>query len=431
MIRRATCYALVLLALTAGEVVQAIDEVSCTITVPVGDSIQAAIDAAPSGAVICLEAGTWRENLTITESLTLRGAGAGSTQIVALETTLPVIDVQRDGALSGSSLMDVRIENLSVTGGSLGIHIMGLVKVALVQVHVQGAGGFGVYASDGQMAIEDSTIQGNAYSGILIESAEVTIKDSHVLSNSENGIYILSHWAPSTVSLTGNTIAGNEYFGVSLGDNFAGLLTGQNNVIPERGQSNENEIGAFSSDKLTFLTSTVGGELEVGQDAPGSATSSPKTTEFAYDSGVSDIGQGWGLADRGFAVRFSPPDGRVLLVGARLYIAGFLKGPAPIRIHVWDADRTELIAPIEVTPSESGWFDVNLSAFGVHIAGEDFYIGYTQTLADQHPWIGNDQVVPTDRSYNIPDWSSVLPTGRNIMIRAVVMEDDGTPNVDI
>jgi hypothetical protein len=431
MIRRATCYALVLLALTAGEVVQAIDEVSCTITVRVGDSIQATIDAAPSGAVICLEAGTWRENVTIDRSLTLRGTGAGSTQIVGLEATLPVIDMRTDGASAGSSLLDVRIENLSVTGGSSGIQLIGLAKVALVQVQVQGSGGFGVYASDGQVAIENSTIRGNTSSGILIDSAHVTVKDSHVLSNLQNGIYILSHWTPSTVSLIGNMIAENAFFGVSLGDNFTGLLTGQDNGIPERGQLDENEIGAFSSDKIAFLTSPIGGRLEVEQEAPGSANSSQKTTELAYDSGVSDNGQGWGVADRGYGVRFTPPAGTSLLVGARLFVTGFSKGPAAIRIYVWDTDRTELIVPIEVTPTESGWFDVDLSAFGVRIVEEDFYIGYTQTLADQHPWIGNDHVVPTDRSYNLPDWSSVLPTGRNIMIRAVVMQDDGTPNVDI
>ena len=43
-----------------------------TITVQPGESIQAAIDKAPAGAVICLSAGVWEENIKIERSLTLR-----------------------------------------------------------------------------------------------------------------------------------------------------------------------------------------------------------------------------------------------------------------------------------------------------------------------------------------------------------------------
>ena len=48
---------------------------SCTITVQPGESIQAAIDAAPEGALICLASGEWQENLTISKSLTIRSQG--------------------------------------------------------------------------------------------------------------------------------------------------------------------------------------------------------------------------------------------------------------------------------------------------------------------------------------------------------------------
>ena len=52
---------------------------ACTIALKPGESIQAAIDAAPDSAVICLPAGTWKENIVNDKPVTLRGAGDPST----------------------------------------------------------------------------------------------------------------------------------------------------------------------------------------------------------------------------------------------------------------------------------------------------------------------------------------------------------------
>jgi nitrous oxidase accessory protein len=49
------------------------DQLPCTVTVQAGESIQAAIDAAEEGAVVCLAEGTWEENIEIGKGLTLRG----------------------------------------------------------------------------------------------------------------------------------------------------------------------------------------------------------------------------------------------------------------------------------------------------------------------------------------------------------------------
>jgi len=52
-----------------------------TIDVPAGTSLQAAIDAAPAGAVLRLPAGEWKERIAITKSLTIEGAGWEKTVI--------------------------------------------------------------------------------------------------------------------------------------------------------------------------------------------------------------------------------------------------------------------------------------------------------------------------------------------------------------
>ncbi len=53
---------------------------ACTVQVVAGHSIQAAIDAAPTGATVCVGPGTYRENLLIAkDGITLKGAGPEKT----------------------------------------------------------------------------------------------------------------------------------------------------------------------------------------------------------------------------------------------------------------------------------------------------------------------------------------------------------------
>lgn len=140
--------------------------------------------------------------------------------------------------------------------------------------------------------------------------------------------------------------------------------------------------------------------------------------EIAYDDGKAE--EGWdGAAGRGFAVRFTPPVDRVKLLQARYYIWGFYKNPTPIEIHVWDADHKDLIEPFEVTPTEPGWFEVDLSPYSIVVTG-DFYIGYLQTTADAWPWMGSDTTEPDGRTYYLPKFVR-NPFG-DVMIRAVVVE---------
>ncbi|RLB42080.1 MAG: hypothetical protein DRH12_06585, partial [Deltaproteobacteria bacterium] len=73
------------------------------------ESIQQAIDAAPSGAVICLGEGTWKENIEIRKSLTIRGAGAGKTVIRSAELNRPVVWIEGDE-------IEVDLEGVTITG---------------------------------------------------------------------------------------------------------------------------------------------------------------------------------------------------------------------------------------------------------------------------------------------------------------------------
>ncbi len=65
-------------------------EDACTIAVQPDESIQAAIDRAPDGAVICLPAGSWAENIVIDKNLTLRsepGSAVTAVHMVEFQVT--------------------------------------------------------------------------------------------------------------------------------------------------------------------------------------------------------------------------------------------------------------------------------------------------------------------------------------------------------
>ena len=135
-------------------------------------------------------------------------------------------------------------------------------------------------------------------------------------------------------------------------------------------------------------------------------------TELAYDDGAMETNTSWEVG-KGFAVRFTPP-GQVQLMRARYY---FLD-PRPIQVHVWDASRTDLIAPFTANTSQDGWNDVDLSAYNITVSG-DFYVGFLH-LEDYRPTLGVDTTSADGRSFEVDGayWEQQVS---DYMIRAVVV----------
>ncbi|MBC8263161.1 MAG: FG-GAP repeat protein [Anaerolineales bacterium] len=136
--------------------------------------------------------------------------------------------------------------------------------------------------------------------------------------------------------------------------------------------------------------------------------------ELAYDNGDMDTNTSWETG-KGFAVRFTPPAVQAQLMRARYY----LLDPRPIKVHVWDENHTDLIAPFTANTDQDGWNDVDLSAYNVTVSG-DFYVGFFH-LEDYRPTLGIDTTSADGRSFEVDGayWEQQIS---DYMIRAVVVE---------
>jgi nitrous oxidase accessory protein NosD len=130
-------------------------------------TIQSAIDAASSGEIISIAPGTYTEQLVISKSLTITGAGGGKT-IIKAPPTLSLV--------SGTTAANPRRAIVVVNGGAS-------VAVAMSNLEIKGPG--------------NSSCESLTYGLLVIGGATLSLKDSEVhdigdqpLGSCENGIAI-------------------------------------------------------------------------------------------------------------------------------------------------------------------------------------------------------------------------------------------------
>ena len=264
------------------------------IEVNVGESIQAAIDSAPTGAIIELPPGTWRENLTITKPLILKGAGATKTIISSGKASYPVILVTSQQTIS------VTIEEIAIAGaygegcrdqaGGVrphGVLVLGQVRLELISCEVTENALCGLFASDqaevttiqttfthnqtgiwvhssAQAQLEQATVFQNDYGLIASTQANLVVRGSTIADNARDGVLVADG---ARVYLWQNEIAKNGRVGVCLDIPscyrtqrvFTGLVRGAGNTVPPTGDPDGNGLAPFCPKDLVFLRSKLGG----------------------------------------------------------------------------------------------------------------------------------------------------------------------------
>jgi parallel beta-helix repeat protein len=209
-------------------------------------TIQAAIAAARQGDTILIAAGTYRESLTITQSLTLQGQLRDAV-IIQGNLQEPTIIIMAQ---------DVTITDLTVTDGSGGtgergrgggLHIENS-TVTIRNIVIRDNLRHGLLATQGSIVtVRDSQIINNRPSpdgrlgrGITLIQSTATIENNTISSNAESAAILFG----SQAQIRGNTVTDNG-FGISLFD-YEGRASKA--VIENNNIMRNSEEGIFMGD---------------------------------------------------------------------------------------------------------------------------------------------------------------------------------------
>jgi hypothetical protein len=217
----------------------------------------------------------------------------------------------------------------------------------------------------------------------------------------------------ATSNLGAITIAG---FPLSCPNN-ASIVAGTYNATYESGYG----FVRWETNGGMSITDPYSPTTKITASGPGvlRAVGNADMIQYFYDDGkASTIYSHSGEAGNMAAVRFTPLfSGKLKTI--RIFIAHF---PEAFIVHVLDADRTDLINPIAVTPTSTLWFDINMAGYNVNtIGGNDFYIA-VEWINDHTRWsLGIDESKPEDSrswTWNGTNWEPY--TYNDYVIRTVV-----------
>jgi len=192
---------------------------SCSASVSPGQSVQAAIASAPAGGVICLAAGLYPETLifdqTTPTGLTLRGAGLEATIVDGLGSRDGVLILNTNG---------ITLEKLGLRGGvPANVYVFNSTDIRLRNVRVAG-GGVGIHIDASSSAeVRDALVTGVSADGVLIRNGS----SADVLGNDirgNGGVGVSAVGNIGRVRLTGNEVASNRGPGFFAGQTPCQLL---------------------------------------------------------------------------------------------------------------------------------------------------------------------------------------------------------------
>ncbi len=192
---------------------------NCAVTVQPGQSVQQAINTVSDGALVCLAAGRFTENITIAKDLALRGAGRTQTVLQGAvrierdqEITVTLTELTVSGSRFGAAVRvagraNVSLESLALTESFMGLLAIGSARVALSSVHILNNQYDGLRAEgEATVTAQNASITDNGLDGVVVRDAAVLqLSESIVENNRRCGLRVFS----GKVSGTPNAMRGN------------------------------------------------------------------------------------------------------------------------------------------------------------------------------------------------------------------------------
>ncbi|OJY29957.1 MAG: hypothetical protein BGO98_50080 [Myxococcales bacterium 68-20] len=199
-------------------------------------TIQAAIAAAPSGATIAIEEGTYTGTVTLAKNVTLVGRCAAKVTLSGAAATTPGIEVLRklEASIRGLTITDFEV-GVTASAGSV-IALDGLVLEANRRLGILGAD-VGTRVTAKGVVVRGTLPDGSGRFGQGVASgfeSEMTIEDSAITSSSEMGA---SAQKSGRLTIARTVIAGvtqrasNRAYGWGVGAQTGGEITVRESAI--------------------------------------------------------------------------------------------------------------------------------------------------------------------------------------------------------
>jgi hypothetical protein len=192
----------------------ACDDIGCALIVDqspgVRDcaSIQACLDVVTPGCSVVVRPGLYEENLTIGDTLSLIGSHGAAATTVQGVADLPVIEI-------GSVADDVRIESLTLTGGSTGVLTSSNVTLAEIEIHTVQTGihaTVSVQPGGPRITLARSRVR-DVDTAVRVDTGNFSLLESWVSDTPGNGIEVNS----GHLYLRNSLITGSANRGLLLG----------------------------------------------------------------------------------------------------------------------------------------------------------------------------------------------------------------------
>ncbi len=260
-------------------------------------SVQAAIDAAATGDLVTVAAGTYAEQITIgpPKRLTLVGAGAGATILQSAggvpavrvgpstRTTLSGITLQ-DGGLAVDEAASVTLTGCAIdAGGGNAASAAARSRLSLEDCTISGASGPAIYSEGSQLDVVRSDIHDNTGTGIQTRKLRMTdssvrdnglygiemhggrIRGSTVSGNLVYGVQVgsVAPFGGGTLRVERSTIHGNSFGGISVAERYAAIV--DQSTVADNGEFGVAASAGFfrAPGRLTLRSSIVSGHATV------------------------------------------------------------------------------------------------------------------------------------------------------------------------